>query len=403
MLKHVRRDLHQVPGVAVTVGSYLRHRMDHALSGVNADLAIKLFGPETQTLKEKGHEIEEAARSIPGLVDVQLEQVAPVPQIAISIDREAAARYGISVLDLSRQVEVAFNGKVVSQVTEGQKSFDLVVWFAPEQREDLETIAGTLVDTAGGGKVPLSLVAAVKVGATPNIIRHESLSRLITVQANVSGRDLASAVDELDKAIAARVSLPPGYYVVYGGQFESQQRAKTQLTFLSLLACFGIFLLLCSAFSTWKAAALVMVNLPLALAGGIWAVVLSGGVLSVGSLIGFITLFGISTRNGIMLVSHFGHLLAAGGSFNDVLIRGARDRLIPVLMTALTASLGVLPVALLGGAGRELEQPLAIVILGGLFTSTALTLLVIPVLFKLVGPGSLAQVKVNDAAGGSVT
>jgi Cu/Ag efflux pump CusA len=244
--------------------------------------------------------------------------------------------------------------------------------------------------------VPIGSVAQVVYETSPNMIRHENVSRQVVVQANVSGRDLGSVIQEARAKIAKQVKLPPGYYVVYGGQFEAQEKATQQLVLLSMGAIIAIFVLLFMAFRSGWAAGLVMANLPLALSGGIWAIYLSGGVLSVGSLVGFITLFGISTRNGIMLVSHFNHLLGEGRPFDSVLLEGSMDRLVPVLMTALTAALGVLPIAVLGGAGRELEQPLAIVILGGMFTSTTLTLVVIPALFKLFGHKALHSVSLDD-------
>lgn len=400
-LRHVREHFAGIPGAVVNAGSYIKHRMDHALSGVNAAIAIKVFGQDTPVLHEKARQIESIIRQVQGIVDAQVEPIVPIPQIAIEIDRRAAARYGVMIGDLSRAIETAFKGRVVSQVVEGQKTFDLIVWLKPEFRQDIEAIAGMLIDTAGGSKVPISSVAGVSYGESPNTIRHEMLSRLVVVQANVSGRDLGSVIDDIRDRVSAQVPLPSGYYVVYGGQFEAQEAAAGKLTVLSVVACAGIFALLCVAFRSARTASLVMTNLPLALIGGIWAVVLSGGVLSIGSLVGFITLFGISTRNGIMIVSHFNHLLASGRSLPDVLFAGSLDRLVPVLMTALTAALGVLPIAVMGGAGRELEQPLALVILGGMFSSTALTLLVIPALFKIFGEKALTGIALDDTQSGN--
>jgi CzcA family heavy metal efflux pump len=385
----VRQHFGLIPGAVVNIGSYIRHRMDHSLSGVNAAIAIKVFGPSLPILREKAEQIEGIMRTVPGVVDAQVESAIPIPQLSISVNRDAAARYGVTVADLSANIETAFKGRAVSQVVDGQRSFDLYVWFKPEYREDLDAIKQTLVDTPRGGKVPIGSIASVTYGTSPNTIRHEMLSRLIVVQSNVAGRDLGSVIADIKTQVARQVALPPGYYVVYGGQFEAQEAATTRLLVLSIISCAGIFALLCAAFGSGVSAGLVLLNLPLALIGGIWAVQLTGGVLSIGSLVGFITLFGISTRNGIMLVSHFNHLIKEGRSFANMLREGALDRLSPVLMTALSAGLGVLPIALLGGAGRELEQPLAIVILGGMLTSTALTLLVLPCLFKLFGQKAL--------------
>lgn len=389
LLREVRLLLSQVPGIVVNVGSYIAHRMDHALSGINAAIAIKVFGPDLSVLHEKAREIEAIIRTVNGIADAQVEQIIPIPQVSIQINRTAAAQYGVQIGDVARTIETAFRGRAVSQVVEGQKTFDLVVWFEPQDRDNIEAIASTLVDTPSGSKVPLRSVASVFWGQSPNTIRHEALSRLVIVQSNVSGRDLGGTVNEIRSRVDAEVSMPAGYYVVYGGQFEAQEQATNQLVLLSALSCAGIFILLCVVFRSPLAAALVMCNLPLSVIGGIWAVVLSSGILSIGSLVGFITLFGVSTRNGIMLVSHFNHLLGNGHSLTDALWQGSMDRLSPVLMTALCAALGVLPIALLGGAGRELEQPLAIVILGGMFSSTALTLLVIPALFQLFGKRAL--------------
>jgi CzcA family heavy metal efflux pump len=396
LLAHVRQHFAEIPGAVVNVGSYIAHRMDHALSGVNAAIAIKLFGPDLSVLHEKAREIEAAMKTVSGAVDVQVEPIVPIPQISIEIDRAAAARYGISIGTLSRSIEAAFQGVVVSQVVEGQRSFDLFVWFQPKYRSNIEVIRSTLIDTPSGTKIPIGSVARVEHSTSPNTIRHESVSRHVIVQANVSGRDLGGVINDARKKIGEQVHLPSGYYVVYGGQFEAQEQATRQLVLLSILAIIGIYCLLWMAFRNMLAAALVMANLPLALIGGIWAIVFSGGVLSIGSLVGFITLFGISTRNGIMLVAHFNHLLAGGASFEDILWHGSLDRLSPVLMTALTAALGVLPIAVLGGAGRELEQPLAIVILGGMFTSTALTLVVVPALFKLFGQRALSAISLDE-------
>ena len=397
ILAHVREHFAKVPGAVVNVGSYISHRMDHALSGVNAAIAIKLFGPDLAILHQKAREIEAAMKTVPGAVDVQVEPIIPIPQISIEINRMAAARYGIMVGDLARTIEAAFQGRAVSQIVEGQRTFDLFVWFEPKFRSDLNVIRNTLVDTPSGQKVPIGSVADVIYATSPNTIRHEMVSRLVVVQANVSGRDLGSVINEARARIAKQVVLPQGYYVVYGGQFEAQEQASRQLILLSFVAIIGIFFLLWMAFRSALAALLVMANLPLALVGGVWAIVLTGGVLSIGSLVGFITLFGISTRNGIMLVSHFNHMLAEGRSFEDVLWHGSLDRLSPVLMTALTAALGVLPIAVLGGAGRELEQPLAIVIVGGMFTSTTLTLVVIPALFKLFGRKALHGIPLEES------
>lgn len=385
VMYHLRHEFAHVPGLVTDMGSYLQHRMDHALSGVNAAIAIKLYGNDLDILHQRAKQIEATVKTVRGAVDVHVEPIVPVPQISVKVDRLAASRYGISVKQLSRIIETAFKGEVVSQVIDGQKAFDIVVWLKPEFRDSIESIQNMLVDAPGGIKVPLGSLAEISRGTSPNTISHENVSRRVIVQANISGRDLGSVVQDIRGAIAARVPLPTGFFVAYGGQFEAQEEATRRLGLLSLAALLGMVLLLIMAFKSLRAAALIMANLPLALIGGIWAVFFTGAVLSVGSLVGFITLFGISCRNGIMLVTHFNALLSEGRTLDETIELSALDRLNAVLMTALTAALGVAPIAVLGGAGRELEQPLAIVILGGMITATLLTLVVIPSLLKLYG------------------
>jgi CzcA family heavy metal efflux pump len=384
-LYHIRHEFAHVPGLISDMGSYLQHRMDHAISGVNAAIAVKVFGDDLDTLYSKASEIEKVIKTVRGAVDVHSEQIVPAPQISIKIDRTMAARYGLSAGKLARTLETAFKGSVVSQVVEGQRAFDVCVLYGEKYRNNIEVIRSTLIDTPGGATIPLSAVARVETSTGPSSINHENTSRRVVVQANVAGRDLGGTIKDIREKISREVKLPEGYYVVYGGQFEAQEEATTRLFWLGLLALVGMTVLLALAFKSMRAAVLIMSNLPLALAGGIVAVLLSGAVMSVGSLVGFVTLFGISTRNGIMLVTHFNQLLQSNDSLDDIIIKSCMDRLSPVLMTALTASCGVLPIAILGGAGRELEQPLAVVIVGGMVSSTCLTLFVIPALLRLYG------------------
>lgn len=398
LFEHVRADFAKVPGLVVNMGSYISHRMDHVLSGTNAAIAIKIFGSDLDVLHRTALKVEQLAREVEGAVDVQVEPIVPIPQIAIRIDRQNAARYGLKVDDLSKAIEAAFNGVAVSKVIEAQRSFDLFVWYKPEYRSNLQAIKETLIDTPAGQKVPISALASAEFGKCPNQIRHENTSRYVVVQANVSGRSLGAVIADMKEKLDKQIHLPTGYYINYGGQFQAQEEASQRLYSLSAIVIVGIFFLLWMAFRSPKAAVLVLANLPFALIGGVWAIVLAGGVLSIGSLIGFITLFGISTRNGIMLVTHYNHLFAQGVSFDKVLVQGAMDRLSPVLMTALTASIGVLPIAILGGSGRELEQPLAVVILGGMVSSTVLTLLVFPSIFSLFGRGAIPGWKLEHDA-----
>lgn len=317
----------------IHMGSYLQHRMDHAISGVNAAIAVKVFGDDLDTLYSKASEIEKAIKTVRGAVDVHSEQIVPAPQISIKIDRTMAARYGLSAGKLARTLETAFKGSVVSQVVEGQRAFDVCVLYGEKYRNNIEVIRSTLIDTPGGATIPLSAVARVETSTGPSSINHENTSRRVVVQANVAGRDLGGTIKDIREKISREVKLPEGYYVVYGGQFEAQEEATTRLFWLGLLALVGMTVLLALAFKSMRAAVLIMSNLPLALAGGIVAVLLSGAVMSVGSLVGFVTLFGISTRNGIMLVTTLINSCRVIYSLDDIIIKSCMDRLSPVLMT----------------------------------------------------------------------
>jgi len=324
--------------------------------------------------------------NIPGVVDLAVEQQVDVPQVRIKANRRAMATYGISVGELAEAIDVAFNGEVASQVLEGQQSFDLVVRFNEQNRGNIERIRNALFDTPVGPKVPLSQLAEVVYEKGPNIISRENVQRKIVVQANVSGRDLRSVIDDIRARLDKNVSMPQGYYVEFGGQFESEQAATRLLTLLSLVSIAAIFLILYLEFGAFRPALFIMVNLPLALIGGIWAVFFTSGIISVASLVGFITLFGIATRNGILMIEHYHHLLAEGKTFRDAIVQGSLERLNPILMTALAAGLGLIPLALGGGEpGKEIQTPMALVILGGLLSSTALNMIVVPSLFFKFG------------------
>jgi CzcA family heavy metal efflux pump len=384
ILKDLRGHLNEVPGIAFDVGSFIAHRMDDVLSGgTRADIAIKIFGPDLPTLRELASEITTIVKTVPGTVDARPEAQVLMPQVIVSIDRQRAARYGLTAADLSKSIETAFNGNVVSQVLESQRMFGLKVWYDEQSRHNLDLIKATLVDTPSGARVPLSALATIEIGDGSSAVIRENAARRIVVQANAQGRDVVSIVNEIREKINKKVAMPTGYYIVYAGQYEAQQDASRSLFWTSALAFLGILLLLQRGFASWKATLLVISNLPLATIGGIIAVALTGNVISIGSMIGFISLFGISTRNSILLVTHIKSLIESGVSFDEAVFKGSLDRLAPVLMTALAAALGMLPLAVWGGTGRELEQPLAVVIVGGLITSTALTLLVIPALFEV--------------------
>lgn len=384
-VEKVREEFAKLPGVAASIGGFISHRMDEVLSGVRSAIAVKIFGPELDELRNIGAEVQEAMRDIEGVVDLQLEPQVPIKQVQIQFDRSAAARYGLSVGNLSQMMETALNGRVVSQVLQEQQLFDLLVWLQESDRNNLETIRNLLVDTPNGQKIPLAQVAQIDYGTGPNTINRENVSRLIVVSANVSGRDLGSVVDEIQAKVKQQVQLPSGYFIQYGGQFESEQRATQNLLIFGGLAIAIIAILMYFAVKSISATLMIMINLPLAIVGGIFSVALGGGILSVASMVGFITLFGVATRNGLLLVENYNSKFAMGIPLKQVLFEGSMERLVAILMTALTSALGMIPLVIGSGAGKEILQPLAVVVLGGLFTSTALTLLVLPALYAQFG------------------
>lgn len=387
VMEEVRQKLAQIPGVEAEVGQPISHRIDHLLSGTRAQIAIKLFGPDLATLRTKASEIRGAMATVPGIVDLLVEPQVGVPQVQVNMNRQAAAAVGLRADDLTKAVEVAFNGEAVSQVLEEQRTYDVLVRFNDSARQSIESISRTLIDTPTGAKVPIGQIAEVRTDQGPNTINRENVQRRIIIQANVAGRDLGSVIADVRGAIGSKVALPQGYFVQYGGQFEAQEKASRQITLLSILAVGGIFLLLYIALKSTRSALLVMANLPLALIGGVVMVFLSGGRLSIASLVGFITLFGIATRNGIMLISHYQHLMDEEGiGFRAAIVQGSMERLSPILMTALVTGVGLIPLALSAGEpGREIQQPMAVVILGGIVTSTFLNMIVIPALYLKYG------------------
>jgi Cu/Ag efflux pump CusA len=392
LLKRLREDLNEVPGVAFNVGQFIAHRMDEVQSGVRAQVAIKIFGDNLSTLYQLGQQTQALLRSVPGAVDINLEQQIRVPQVTIKIDRAKAARYGITVGDVAQDIRMSLNGEILSSVLEGRRTFDLYVRLEHTARNSVEAIRDLLVDapalsasasnSGGSIKVPLREVADVEVQDEPYSINRESVQRLITVAFNVQDRDLASVIRDTQSKIGTQVKLPPGYYIEYGGQFESQRQANQTLLGFGILALFGAVLLLYKVFGTFREALLVLFNLPLAMIGGIVALYFAGADMSVAAVIGFITLFGIATRNGIILVTHYNQLRKEGKPLQEVVVQGTLDRLVPVLMTAATAALGLFPLLWGSPIGKELEQPLAQVVLGGLFTSTFLNMVVVPTVYN---------------------
>jgi CzcA family heavy metal efflux pump len=385
LIHAIREDLEKIPGVGINLGQFIAHRLDEVLSGVRAQIAIKIYGTDLDQLLDKGKQVEGILAGIRGVRDLQLEQQIRVPEVRIKVNRDRAARLGLNAGDVLETVQVAFNGEHVSQVIEGQKSFDLFLWFDEASRRDTQAMRGILIDGHNGVKVPLSQVAEVGIENRPYFINRERVQRRIVVQANVADRDLGSVISEAQGKIAGQVKLPSGYFVEYGGQFESQQEATRVLLSYGAVAIVVIFLLLYKAFNSARASFLIMANLPLALIGGIVAIFLTGGIMSVPSLIGLISVFGIAARNGIILVTHYRHLRADGLSREEAVIEGSKERLAPVLMTAAAAAFGLLPLLFGDLAGKELERPMAQVILGGLFTSTFLNMIVVPVLYLKYG------------------
>ena len=381
MLQEIRDRLSLIPGTNVTIGQPISHRIDHMLSGTRANIAVKVFGEDLGVLRSIGQQIEAVMNAVPGVVDLSTEQQTDIPTIRVQFDRLALARYGLTAGEAANALETALLGREVGQIFEGGIAFPLVLRYPRVNTPDLDAIRQTLLDTPAGAKVPLGAVADVAEDRGPNFISREGVQRKIVVMCNVAGRDLRSVVNEVQERVSAAVALPQGYRVEYGGQFESEAQASQLLLWLGLAVVAGILLTLSVAFQSWTDAAIIMVNLPLALIGGIVGVFVSGGVLSLASLIGLIALLGIATRNGIMLVSHIKHVMEheGVGDFRQAIIRSSVARLSPILMTALSTGLALVPVAMgLGEAGSEIQAPMAIVIIFGLLSSTALNMLIVP-------------------------
>jgi len=388
LLAELRRGFSTLPGTNVTIGQPISHRIDHMLSGTRANIAVKIVGDDLPTLRRLGERVRDVMTGVPGAVDVSLEQQMDVPFVRFVLNRPAIARYGLRADDVAEAVETSLAGAVVGRIFDRATAFDLVVKFDPAAQADFDRLTDLPIDTPNGGPVPVRLLADVRREMGPNMILRENVQRRIVISSNVAGRDLGGVVQDMQAAVAQAVPMPPGYRVEYGGQFESEQSASQRLLLLGIGVVAGLFMLLVLAFGRPRDALLVMLNLPLALIGGVAGVYLAGGVLSVASMIGFITLFGIATRNGIMLVSHIQHLIREEGvsDFREAVERGARERLIPILMTAMAAGLALVPLALGGGkAGSEIQTPMAIVILCGLMSSTLLNMVVVPTLYLKYG------------------
>ncbi len=388
VLEELREKVSLLPGTNVTIGQPISHRIDHMLSGTRANLAVKIFGDDLQVLRQLATQVQAEMAQVSGVVDLSTEAQADIPTLRVRVDPGAASRHGLETGGVAETLQTARVGHTVGQILEGQIAFPLVVRYAHDESTDLDAVGGTQIQTPDRRQIPLSSVATIQRDRGPNFVMRENVQRRIVVQSNVSGRDLRSIVNEIQGRVNRNVRMPQGYHVAYGGQFESEAQASQQLLWLSLGVIIAIFFILSSAFSSPRDALLIMVNLPLALIGGVIGVYLSGGVLSVASIVGFITLFGIATRNGIMLVSHIRHLQEYEGvtDFRAAVTRGATERLVPILMTALAAGLALVPIALSAGEpGSEIQAPMAMVIMFGLLSSTALNMLVVPILYERFG------------------
>ena len=383
-LADVRQRLGELKGVNIEIGQPISHRIDAMLSGTKANIAIKLFGNDLNKLYNIGGQIKEAIQGIDGIADLTLEQQIERPQLQIKPKRDMLAKYGIPLPKFSEFINVALSGKVVSQVYEGGKVFDLTVKVHDDDKANMEQIGNLMID-ANGQKVPLHYVAEILPLVGPNTISRENVQRKIVVSANVAGRDLNGVVKDIQKTVGEQITLPEGYHVEYGGQFESEQAASRTLFLTSVISILLIFLLLFNEFHSMPLSGIIMLNLPLAIIGGVLSIWFTSGIISIPAIIGFISLFGIATRNGILLVSHYNHLRSEGMSLHDSVVHGSLDRLNPILMTALTSALALIPLAVGGDLpGNEIQSPMAQVILGGLLSSTLLNGFVVPIMYLLL-------------------
>lgn len=394
ILADIRQKLSILQGVSVNIGQPISHRLDHLLSGVRAQVAIKIFGNDLAELRSNAAQLKDILNTVPGVVDLQVEKQVLVPQLIIKIDRLAVQRYGLQVGKVAEDIEIFYNGKVSSQILDGIKSFDIVLRTTDSARNNLDEISNTQIDLPDGSLIPLSQIAKIEYENGINSIYHENTLRRIVVSANVQGRDLGTTVKEMQQKVDTALELPQGYFLQWGGQFESQQSASKLIGILSIFSFLGIFLVLFSHFRSSRIVLQIMLNIPLALIGSVITVLITGGTFSIATLVGFITLTGIASRNGIMMISHYIHLVQHEGEiFGDkMIIRGSLERLVPVLMTALVAALALIPLTLDATApGKEILYPVATVILGGLISSTLLDMIVTPVIFKMFGEKALKK------------
>ena len=385
VVAELRDKLSELSGVNIEIGQPISHRIDAMLSGTRANVAIKIFGSDLNKMYAIGNKIKDAIQGVEGVADLNVEQQVERPQLKIEPRREVLARYGITLPQFAEYVNVLLGGEVVSNVFEGNRSFDLTVKVKDESRSSIDNIRNLMIETADGSKIPFEYVADIRSSSGPNTISRENVSRKLVVSANVSGRDLRGAVNDIQEIIDEQITLPDDYHIEYGGQFESEQAASQTLMITSIFSILAIYLLLYNQFRSPSQAAVIMLNLPLALIGGVFVIFFTSGVVSIPSIIGFISLFGIATRNGMLLVDRYNDLVAGGMSVKESVIHGSLDRLNPIVMTALTSALALIPLAL-GGAlpGNEIQSPMAQVILGGLLSSTLLNGFVIPIIYLMM-------------------
>lgn len=385
LMSEIREQLESIPGVSIEIGQPISHRIDHMLSGTKANIAIKLFGADLNKLYMLGNQIKTSIENVEGIADLNVEQQVERPQLKIVPRREVLAKYGITLPEFSEYVSTILAGTVVSQVYEDSKTFDLTVKVNDSFKDEADKIRNLMIDTGDGRKIPFEYVADIVSSTGPNTINRENVQRKIVVSANVAGRDLRSVVNDIKSNIETEVKIPEGYHIEYGGQFESEQAASRTLLITSLLALMVILILLYHQFRNVKISAVVLLNLPLALIGGVYAIWFTSGEVSIPAIIGFISLFGIATRNGILLMAHYNDLHARGEAVEKSIIHGSLDRLNPILMTALCSGLALIPLAIQGDLpGNEIQSPMAKVIIGGLFTSTLLNMYIIPIVYGML-------------------
>lgn len=395
LLAEIREKLNAIPGISIEVGQPISHRLDHMLSGTKANIAIKLFGSDLNELFTQGNRIKDAIENIDGVTDLNVEQQVDRPQLKITPRRELLAKYGITLPQFSEMVSTMLSGAVISQVYSEGKTFDLILKVDDQYKDQAEKIKNLMID-ANGVKIPFDYIAEITSSEGPNSISRENVQRKIVISANVADRDLRSVVNEIQETVGSKIQLPEGYHIEYGGQFESEQAASKTLLIISIFAILVIFLLLYNQFKNVSQSIIILLNLPLALIGGIYAILFTTGEISIPAIIGFIALFGIATRNGILLMAHYNDLHSSGESLENSIVMGSLDRLNPILMTALCSGLALIPLALQGDLpGNEIQSPMAKVILGGLLTSTLLNMYIVPIIYRMMQQRNLNRKRVE--------